>query len=596
MGLADWLGRKAADAPPKTVLAAAVPLAGPGVNKLAQLRGGIGTEAWQRDAWYFYDVIGELRSPINRIALAMSKAEPYAAVVDPDTGEAAGRSEDPRAQAAARMVLGGAKQRGQLLYNYGVIWQVSGDSYVIIQPARDRVGATADDDRWYVLTASKVTERGGRWTFMDPVTLNVTELQQNVDAMIRVWSPHPEDQIKADSAVRASIPVLAEIEKSSQNIAARLDSRLASNGVYWIPSEVDFPKGDHPTVADAWTAMMQDAMARSLSNPGTAGAQVPIFAVVPGEFIDQVRHDDLASEFDASIVELRDADLTRLAKSLDMPSSVAEGTEAESNHWTAWQVDEVTYKIFIAPLLERLGDPLTEFWFRPTLIAMGMDEEEAGRTILAWDTTGIVARPDQTDNFKWAWENELISNEVMLGVLGLTDEDAPDEEELRLRFLQEVVKAQPALIETPWIAEILGFEAPEPEPEPAPVVRALPSAETDAQTPATPDTQDDVPAGLTAAAEVIVRQSLARAGSRLLTRENRGQFANVPKEELYRHIRPEDPGALVEVHYVGSVARSFGIDAAPIARSLSHYVEDLLTSGAPHTRATLHDRLRKDLR
>ena len=69
----------------------------------------------------------------------------------------------------------------------------------------------------------------------------------------------------------------------------------------------------------------------------------------------------------------------RLASTLDMPKSVAAGRQDESNHWTAWQVEESTYKIFIEPLLRELGDAITTQWFRPALVAMGMSAEQSTR-------------------------------------------------------------------------------------------------------------------------------------------------------------------------------------------------------------------------
>lgn len=602
MGLANWRRNKDdGTPPPKAVLAAAVPLAGPAASAFAAMR-AIGTEAWQKDAMYFYDVIGEVQSPINRIALALSKAEPYAAVVDPDTGEPAGRSEDSRAQAAARMVLGGAKRRGQLLQTYAILWQVVGDAYVIVQPDNNR--DTAEGDRWHVLGPSRIVEKGGKWSFMDPLTLRNTELQRNRDLMLRVWSPHPDDQIKANSAMRAAIPICAEVEKASQAIAARLDSRLASNGVYWLPSEADFPQGDHPSVADAWSAYFTELMGRSLSNPGSAGAQVPIVGVLPAEFIEAIRHDDLGTQFDSALVELRQDALGRLAGVHDMPKPTAEGTEADMNHWSAWQVDETTYKVFLEPLLSRLGDPLTEFWYRPILIAMGMEEAEANRTILAWDTTGIVARPDQTEDLKWAWDQRLISDEVMRNGLGLTEEDAPEEDELRRRALYDLVAVAPTLLADPSVAEALGLGieiAPEAAGVAAGSVPGTPELESGegtsggAEQRTVPETEDDVPEGLTAAAEVIVLQSLARAGSRLLTRENRGQFASVPKEELYQHIRPSDPTALIDVRYC-EVARVFGVWPDRLRIALEGYVSGLLVTGQPYSRDGITAWLREGLR
>ena len=64
---------------PRSVLAAAMPLVGPDVPRVARARTEQTTEAWQKDAWYYYDSIGELRAPINWVSNAVSKAVPFAA-------------------------------------------------------------------------------------------------------------------------------------------------------------------------------------------------------------------------------------------------------------------------------------------------------------------------------------------------------------------------------------------------------------------------------------------------------------------------------------------------------------------------------------
>ena len=61
-------------APPKAVMAAAMPLVGPDVPRVNRARRSDTTDGWQRDAWYFFDAIGELRSPITFIANACSQA------------------------------------------------------------------------------------------------------------------------------------------------------------------------------------------------------------------------------------------------------------------------------------------------------------------------------------------------------------------------------------------------------------------------------------------------------------------------------------------------------------------------------------------
>ena len=118
MGLLDKLRgapEPEAHPPAKTVLAAAMPMIGPGVKAAARMRKQSTQEQWQADGWYFFDVIGELRGPLIWIANAVSQAEVYATELDPDTGTPTGPSDDPVAKAAAAMVLGGPSKRAGLL-------------------------------------------------------------------------------------------------------------------------------------------------------------------------------------------------------------------------------------------------------------------------------------------------------------------------------------------------------------------------------------------------------------------------------------------------------------------------------------------------
>lgn len=605
MGLIDRMRRRNendAGPPAKVVVAAAMPLAGPAVRRLERQRAVGGVEMWQKDAWYFYDSIGELRSPITRMALALSQATPYAATVDPDTGEASGatRSEDPRAQAAMRQLLGGAKSRAQILFLYVVAWMVSGESYIIV---RSRPG---QPDQWLALTGSKLINQGGSWSYIDPYTMERIQLNEGSDLLLRVFSPHPDDQGKADSAVRSALPILAEIEKTSQNIAARLDSRVASNGLLFLPEEADYPTGyEGQAGAGAWTAYLTDIMSTSLTNPGQASAQVPIVGVLPAEVIQSILHVDLSTVFDAAVQGLRESDMSRLAAALDMPKSTAEGTEAESNHWTAWQVEETTFKVYGQPLLERLSDSLTEHWFRPALIAMGMDAEEADRTIIAWDVTGIVQEPDQTDNVKWLWENVLVSDAVALATFGMTEDDRPDQEEYARRVLLKLVSVAPTLLSDPNVAAAvdLGIEiepaaagVSAPSPEAPPELEAAPAEESGAEARTVPDTRtDDVPDGLVAAAELLVYDALSRAGGRLLTRENRGQFRFTPKHELHTVINAMGRTEVLladSFQFADVVAETFGLDAAEFRLALHGYASGRLVAGRAHDR----DQLRKYLR
>lgn len=583
---------------PKAVMAAAVPLSGP--NAIVVGRGlKPGTEDWQKEAWYHYDACGEFRSAVTWIANAVSKADIYAAETDPETGTLTGPTDDPRVQAAAATALGGMTRRAQMLKTLALHWQVPGESFVVVRPVPAKAGVPQPDE-WLAVSGTKVVYKAGSWQYTDPATMTLVTLRPGQDRLIRVWSPHPNDGSKADSAARPALPILREIEKSSQHIAGNLDSRLGTAGVWPIPAELDFPRAEGQSLGEAVGEMLLAAAEASLTNPGTAAARVPLVFPVPGEQIPNLSTSliDFATEFTAGVSDLRTAAIGRLAQTLDMPNETAEGSTGGMNHWGAWQVEESTYKIFIEPLLDAIGDAVTHEWFWDVLRAMGVTDPE--RFILAWETSGIVSRPDRTQDLKQLWDDALISDDYRRAEMGIPDDAVPTEDEVQLRRLERVVVGAPTLAADPQIGQrLFGFEvapaAAGVAPEAADVsaggdTPALPSAPSE---PAQPSA-DDVPEGLVASAELIVYDALSRAGGRLLTRQFRGQFASTPKHELHTVIPTEGKhGPLLQdsFQFVDRVAEAYGLRKQALSDCLYAYCAVLIDEGAAHDRVELTERL-----
>lgn len=597
-------------APPRAIAAAAMPMSGPGVLRASRARRQTSNSDWQREGWYFFDVIGELRGPLVWIANAVSQADVHATELDPETGKPTGPSDNPTAKAVAAQVLGGPARRGGLLRVLSLCWQVPGEAWVIVKPTPRKRGQ-AQPDEWIVLPPSKVKAKGNgadaRWEYTDPMTGTEQPLDPAA-RLFRVWCPHPADYIQADSAVRPALPICREVEKASQNIASRLNSRLASAGMIALADELDFPKGDHDTTAMAFMDELLAAAETGIQQPGTAAAAVPLVFNAPGELIGSggaAAFIDVATEFVSSVVELRNDGLARLAATLDMPRDVAAGTQGESNHWSAWQVEESTYKIFIEPLLKEIGDAITEQWFRPALVAAGMDPVAAEGYEVGWDTTAIVARPDDTENLRDLHDRLLISDAYMLAENGVPEDAMPDDEEYTKRLLEKIVVGAPTLLSDPNVAGAMGLEitvAPgatgatgevtggelEPTGTPASEPRSLPATQDDEPA------AGDVPEGLVAAAELLVFDALSRAGGRLITRENRGQFTTTPKHELHTVIAAADPGPLLRDSFQFSdrVADAYGINSVALDAVLLAYTRNLLATGQAHDPGLLTARLR----
>lgn len=591
---------------PRAITAAAMPMAGPGVKLADRARKQSANSDWQRQGWYYYDVIGELRAPLVWIANAVSQADIHATELDPATGKATGPSENSVAVQAASQILGGAAKRATLLKVLALCWQVPGEAWVIVRP-RPPIQRRPQPDEWIVLAPSKVTTKGtganASWQYRDPKLGIDVPLEANA-RLFRIWSPHPADFIQADSAVRPALPICREIEKTSQTLAGQLDSRLATAGAWLVADELDLPKGEHETTALAFMDELLSVAEVGIQQPGTPAAVVPVAFNAPAEMIaagSALAFIDSSTTFVQGLDDLRDKALDRLAATLDMPKSVASGRQDESNHWSAWQVEESTYKIFIEPLLQALGDALTEQWFRPALVAMGMTEEQAATYEVGWDTTKIVARPDDRETLESLYDKVLISDAYMLSENGVPEDAMPDEAERERRLLEKLVISSPAILSEPGVAETLGMpqlaaaQASAPAEEETP---ALPPG----QSRTIPDTQrtepepEAVPDGLTAAAELLVFDALSRAGGRLLTRENRGQFASVPKHELHTVIQmpPFDADRLMEgsFQFVGPVAEAFGMESAHLRARLEEYVSTRLLRQAGHDRAVLRSYLR----
>lgn len=574
----------------RSLVASAMPLAGPEGKQAWQASSG--DASWQTQAWYYYDAIGELRFAFNWLANAISRASLYAAETDPMTGKITGPTNDTRAQAAAQAVLGGADDRPQLQSTMALQWQVSGETYVLILPQPDET-----PDRWLTLSRRAMRERAGTWSYKDPLT-GVWNKLGSKDMVMRVWSPHPDEQTHADSAMRAALPILQEVEKTSQNIIARLDSRLASNGLYLIPQEVDFSSAEsEQTSAQMFRQMLLDAMTVSMASPGTAEAQAPIVADVPGEWLTAMAegHVDFATAMDAAITELRRDAIQRVGATLDMPREMAMGELAQANHWSGWLIEESTYKIHVEPFLLKFGMALTKTWFRPALKAMG--ETNPDRFVLAWDITEVVARPDDKEDVKYLLENNLVTADWARGKFGVPDDAIPSEEEERKNLARVLVTSAPTILENASIAEILGFEptGAGQDPAPAPGQEQLPAAPR-----ALPQTRDNEPdAALVAAAELVALDALGRAGGRLLTPTYRGQFKDVDRWALHTVIpfdRAKAPDLLAgSFQHVSLIASGFGLENWRLANAVETYVRELLGTRQPHDRTVLARYLREGL-
>lgn len=561
---------------------------------------------WQEKAWGYYDEIGELRFAVGWIANAMSRVNLVAALPpryqgdEPTPIDLQHLPQYRRYVEIVAEIGGGPAGQAQLLASLARQLTVPGVGFLHV--AADIENDTLGD--WRILSQDQVRQQGGRIETMN-ATGGWVPLSES-DILQKVWRPHPRRSDLPDSPVRALLGTLKEIKRLSERVIADAESRLAGNGLLVLPSEFEFTNGGKPNTrsesggdpedgdhGDDFNEAMIDTAALSIADQGTAAARVPLSITVPGEYADKVQHIKFWTEFDAHLVEMRDAAVKRFALGMDMPPEVVLGM-GMANHWNAWQISEEMITLQIEPLAELSCDGLAGV-YRAMCESEGLDPDAV---ILWYDTTDLTTRPDRSTSAAEAHSRLKLSDAAYLRELGLDVADLPTKDELRFRILMDVAKGAPTL--APAMLAAAGLLDPA-------VAIAATNADTSSNAPSgeTPTTSDDtqpaqrsIPeqsnAALLAAADMLVVRALELAGRRLRGAAGKGKPGGAESIEcddptLLHTMLPATSHASLETllasawDRVPPIAERLAVDEPTVTAWLDGYTRSLIACGHAHT-------------
>jgi hypothetical protein len=133
-------------------------------------------------------------------------------------------------------------------------------------------------------------------------------------------------------------------------------------------------------------------------------------------------------------------ELGRLGDTLSITRERVSGGMGKQNHWGAWQASEEEIRMTFAPLAENICGALTKAYLRPMLRASGLSlvGENGGNLIVWYDISELTARPDMTVPAKDLYDRLEISGEALRRETGFSEEDAPDQIELRAMIWKKV--------------------------------------------------------------------------------------------------------------------------------------------------------------
>lgn len=559
-------------------------------------------EAWQRQAWDFYDTNPQLHNAVDYIGSAASMIRIFVAEVD-EHGVRQGETKDAEVGALAETLFGGPANKAEMLRGIAESLTVAGECFVLGKAKR-----SAPSDQWWVAAPGEVRKNG------DVVYVNMgraqrEELNPGSDIVIRVWTPHPRRAYLADSPVRALLGLLFEMEQMQQFVRSQLVSRIANATILPVPSTLAVPKGDNQAVAtDDIYQQLYEVITSNLEGKGTAAQVAPILWQMPLAEL-QAMAGVVPIRFDSPLsdqaIQLRNEQQQKLAIGMNVPVEIQLGGQ-EMNHWSIWWAGEEFIVKTMQPLFNRIVDALTTAYLFGALRRLGKDPK---RFTYWYDTAPLANSANKLAdalNLYNAPGGPIVSAETVRREGGYNDADAPTQDEINDLFIKQVILRDPTLFAVTPIREeinididtaVPGLTDVGPPPPPAPqLVPTEPSAGKQPNQPAVTDggsggelIASAVPpmSPVVIAANGLVMRALEVAGKRLLTPTHRGVFSDTPPYNLHTKIRVasqqhaekllEGAWDSTDQYFAGT-----GVSNVRLQPVLHSYAKGLLAKGIEH--------------
>jgi len=437
-------------------------------------RGSIADDAWQAEAYRLARVLGEVGYVQNLSANTLAQGE---LVIEEWKGGRWVPSADER---AARVLAAFVDPRGSshdLKRRAGIHLGIGGESWLVGSPARTPRGINTGIV-WEFLSSQELSMSYGEPDHVERRRDGMVGQKLGKDVFIaRLWQSDPEFSLQADSAMRRAIPIAQEVLKLTQMVSAVADSRLNA-GIFYVPWDFGFaPEDDESSDGnpesygdeempndgiDEFTAMLAKQITAAKADPSAASGLVPLIMRGPALIGEQKAKElmgliSLERDLDSWCVELRQEAIHRLAVALDTPIEVMEG-KGGLNHWTGFNVDGDMIARHVAPKGFLLADFLTVAYLRPMLEAY--ESVSAGvsqRFRITYDISALKSALDEATFTRFVYDRKEASGQALRRSHGVSDADAPSDDELIERTAVELIKAVPILAPV-LLPKIRGFE------------------------------------------------------------------------------------------------------------------------------------------
>lgn len=246
-------------------------------------------------------------------------------------------------------------------------------------------------DDWKLKGKDVIEVRGanGKWRPLEPGW-----------SAFRMWRPDRSNRFEAWSPHKSMLELLEAMYLHQLADTAVATSRLAGAGILYVPNDgmvsIPVPDGGQPEpgTEEELRQHLVDAMMTSIRDRGGADAVIPLVLFGNAEFAGGLKHLLMERSDDAQAFATRmKAYRERYASGIDLPAEIVTGM-TDANHWTAWKVDQNTWKYYLEPMAQLIADALNESYVKNIAGVLGANPINVRVCV---EGTKVIAKPDRTD-------------------------------------------------------------------------------------------------------------------------------------------------------------------------------------------------------
>lgn len=246
----------------------------------------------------------------------------------------------------------------------------------------------------------------------------------------RVWRPSSRFVDLPDSALAALDTECEMLHLLTIGMRSKLLSRLASNGIMYVPSEINEARSSAPsgTPGEFHNNKVLDELLKAAfyaaQNPTSPEAAMPVFLSGPGAFADSLKHIVMDQGLLDTDMKARTELIQRILTGLDIQPSQVKGHET-ANHWSSWSASEDELRVSVLPDLETMCWALTRLVLWKRLQDAGQKPGAIQKLVVGFDMSKAKSHINVAEDARQLADRIMVSPAATRNASGFEERDAP---------------------------------------------------------------------------------------------------------------------------------------------------------------------------